>query len=343
MSYEVNFSFNDNKERHNKESVSKENNNKEIHSKESISIEKEAVKLSYNDKDLKNSSENNIFLDNLTSIKDSLPENDIFLDKLTSIKDSLPENDIFLDNLTSIKDSLPENVKFAFSPLSRELENTCAIIYKKVITFFNNPNNNLEYGLLVVYVMEVVETYKLTSNDKYIIAIRCIIEILKETDGLKIPKDSINDLIISIHGSIESVIQLTKGETLNRNIKGLDIIEDVYVTRRAIERIIEYIEQKKYNLQQILENVFLIVTQIMYIVGSYSFLNGSQKKDIVIEVIRIILTKYKETNTGNHVQLTFIQSVMDSIPSLIDTFVSVSDGNFNINVKKYCVSCFVCC
>ena len=269
-----------------------------------------------------------------------------FDDTKDSINDlkNLSENTIILDNLTSIKNSIPENVKFAFDPLSRELENTCAIIYNKVSTFFNNPDNNLEYGLVVVHVMKVVETYKLISNNKYIIAVRCIIKILKEKGSLKILKDSINDLIIiTIPGTIESIIQLTKGEPLNRNIKGLDIVESTYVNKRAIERIIEYIEEKKYNLQQILENVFLIVTQIMYIVGSYPSLSGSQKKDITVDVIRLIISKYKETNTGNKVHSTFIQTIMDTVPSLIDTFVSVSGGTFNINIKKYYVPCFICC
>jgi hypothetical protein len=269
-----------------------------------------------------------------------------FDDTKDSINDlkNLSENTIILDNLTSIKNSIPENVKFAFDPLSRELENTCAIIYNKVSTFFNNPDNNLEYGLVVVHVMKVVETYKLISNNKYIIAVRCIIKILKETGSLKILKDSINDLIIiTIPGTIKSIIQLTKGEPLNRNIKGLDIFESTYVNKRAIEKIIKYIEEKKYNLQQILENVFVIVTQIMYIVGSYPSLSGSQKKDITVDVIRLIISKYKETNTGNKVHSTFIQTIMDTVPSLIDTFVSVSGGTFNINIKKYYVPCFICC
>lgn len=247
------------------------------------------------------------------------------------------------EELKLLKDDLPKNVKFSLEPLSRELEDACANIHSLINIFFNQPNSDLEYGLLVVKVMEFVENMQnLKSKDKYTVAVRCIIEVIKETD--KIPEDTKNDLIMTIPGSIEAVIQLTKGEPLNRNIKGLDIVESAYVTKRAVERIIEFIRQKNYNLQGILENVFMIVTQIMYIVGSYPSLSGQQKKDIVINVIRQIITKYRETDTGKKVPEPFVQIVLDSVPSLIDTLVDVSDGKFDINkVKKCFAKCFPCC
>lgn len=240
-------------------------------------------------------------------------------------------------------DDLPDNVKFALQPLSRELEDACANIYSLIQTFFNQSSNSLEYGLLVVKVMEFVESLeKLSSKDKYTVATRCIIEVIIESDSIF--KDTKDDLITTIPGSIEAIIQLTKGESLNRNVKGLDIVESTYVTKRAVERIVEFIQQKNYNLQEILENVFLIVTQIMYIVGSYPSLSGRQKKDIVIDVIKQIITKYKDTETGKKIPDHFVKMVLHSVPSLVDTLVSVSEGKFNINnMKKYFTICFPCC
>ena len=246
------------------------------------------------------------------------------------------------NELKLTKDTLPENVKFALEPLSRELENKCANIHSFIKKFFNESNNNLEYGLLVIKVMEFVENLgKLKSKDKYTIATRCIIEII--IDANSIPEDTKNDLITTIPGSIEAVIQLTKGEPVNKNIKGHDIVESTYVTKRSVERILEFIKQKNYNLQGILENVFMIVTQIMYIVGSYPSLSGQQKKDIVIDVIRKVVTKYRETKTYKKVPDDFVQIVLDSVPTLIDTFVDVSKEKFNINnVKKCFAKCFPC-
>lgn len=249
-----------------------------------------------------------------------------------------------IDNELNItKDNLPDNVKFALEPLSRELEDTCAVVHSLINTFFKNSDNKFNYGLLVVKIMEFVESMmNLSSSDKYTIATRCIIEFIIDSES--IPKDTKDDLIITIPGSIESVIQLSKGEPLNRTIKGLDIIETAYVTKRAVERIVEFIRSKKYNLEGILQNVFLIVTQIMYIVGSYPSLSGSQKKEIVIDVIKQIITKFRDSDNGKKVPEHFIQMVLDSVPTLVNTLVSVSEGMFNINtIKKHCNKCFPCC
>lgn len=239
--------------------------------------------------------------------------------------------------LKLIKDDLPDNIKFVMEPLSVENENLCAKVNYNIALFFNKPENKLEYGLMVVKVIELVDEIKnLSGKDKYIISVRCIIEIIKETKS--IPDNIKNDLILTISGYVESVILLTKGELLNKNIKVQNMIDTLYITKRSIDRIIEFIKNKNYNLQEILENVFIIVTQIMYTVGCYPALSGSQKKTIVIDVIQNIITKYKDSN-GMRIPDSFIKMVLFSVPSIIDILVSVNEGIFNINVKKY----FKCC
>jgi hypothetical protein len=283
----------------------------------------------------------------------------IILIKLENIKIVMSKINVLHENISEDKeeslqlivDYLPDNLKFAMEPLSRELENLCAEVNNKITLFFNKPENNLEYGLLVVKVMEIIDNiktissitgYSITGYDKYIVAVRCIIEIIKETKY--IPTDIKNDLILTIPGSIEAVIQLTKGESLNRNIKGINIIESSYITKRAFERIIEFIKSKNYHLSGLLENVFMIVTQLMYIVGSYPSLTGPQKKTIVVDVIRNIITKYRDTETSKKISSTFVNMVLDLVPSIIDVLVSVSEGLFDINtVKKCCSFCIPCC
>lgn len=268
----------------------------------------------------------------------------IVMSKINVLNENISEDKE--ESLQLIVNYLPDNLKFAMEPLSRELENLCAEVNNKITLFFNKPENNLEYGLLVVKVMEIIDNIttisSITGYDKYIVAVRCIIEIIKETKY--IPSDIKNDLILTIPGSIEAVIQLTKGESLNRNIKGINIIESSYITKRAFERIIEFIKSKNYHLSELLENVFMIVTQLMYIVGSYPSLTGPQKKTIVVNVIRNIITKYRDTETGKNISSTFVNMVLDIVPSIIDVLVSVSEGLFDINtVKKYCSFCIPCC
>jgi hypothetical protein len=71
----------------------------------------------------------------------------------------------------------------------------------------------------------------------------------------------------------------------------------------------------------------------MYIVGSYPSLSGQQKKDIVVDVIRQIVTKYRDTETGKKIPDHFVKMVLDSVPSLVDILVSVSEGKFNICIN----------
>ena len=247
------------------------------------------------------------------------------------------------ENLKLIKDELPDNVKFSMEPLSRKLEDLCAQVNYNITVFFNKTENILEYGILVVKIMEYVDNIKsLSANDKYTVVVRCIIEIIKKEKSFQY--DIENYLILTILGLIEAVIQLTKGEDLNRNIKGINMVESSYVTKRSIERIIEFIKSKKYDLYGILENVFMIITQIMYIVGSYPSLSGTHKKEIVIEVIRVIITKYYDVESGMKVPDLFVKMVLDLVPSIIDTLVSVSEGVFSINKVNKCFSnCFICC
>lgn len=244
--------------------------------------------------------------------------------------------------LNDIKDKLPENLQFIFDPLSRENERLCANIYSLVKDFLKN-NNTFDYGLLVVKAMEYIDGIKkIKSKDKYKLALRCIIDFI--IDDKTISENIKIDLIKTIPGSIDSVIQLTKGEPVNRKIKDIDIVDSVYVTKRATERIVEFIRKKKYTASDIAQNTFMIISQIMYIVGNYPSLTGSQKKEIVINVSNIILHQFKETETGKQIPGGFIDTVMTYIPDVINILVDVSKGKYDINkIKKYLSCCISCC
>ena len=113
------------------------------------------------------------------------------------------------ENLKLIKDELPDNVKFSMEPLSRKLEDLCAQVNYNITVFFNKTENILEYGILVVKIMEYVDNIKsLSANDKYTVVVRCIIEIIKKEKSFQY--DIENYLILTILGLIEAVIKLKK-------------------------------------------------------------------------------------------------------------------------------------
>jgi len=251
--------------------------------------------------------------------------------------DTMNETESFIQYIT--RDKLPANLQFIFDPLSRENERLCENINLFIKNFFKESGSSIEYGLLVVNAMEHVDKIKnLKSKDKYIIVTRCVIEIIY--DDNTISEGTKYDLIKTIPGTIDAVIQLTKGEPINRNIKDIDMVDPVYITKRATERIVEYIRQKKYTVSDISENMFMIISQIMYIVGNYPSLSGNQKKEIVINVSNIILNKFKESDTGKKVPGGFIDNIIKYSPDIINILVDVSKGKYDINtIKKY----FSCC
>lgn len=244
-----------------------------------------------------------------------------------------------LDNIILLSDDVPENVRGFLEPLPRELEDVCAQVTFMVKAYFEQPESNLKYGLLVVKVMEFVEDYRdLTSQEKKTVAIRCILEMLQETPD--VPEDVKSDLMMTIPGAIESVIRLSKGESLNRDVSGAGVIESAYVVKRAFERVVRYVRDRKYGITEISSNVFMIATEIMFIVGGYPSLTGSQKKSVVTEVFTKLLKEYAKSDTGETVADHFVNSVIQTLPDVIDTLVSVANGDFSINtIVKKCGRC----
>jgi len=223
---------------------------------------------------------------------------------------------------------IPENVKFAFEPLDPKLKD----IYNKIKFTVNSIcDNKIGFIVIVITTMELLEDIKINNKQKLKIATRCIIEIIQAKEYLN------KEFIQTVPTTIQTVIDLSKGRNINREIKGLNITQKISITEQSVEKIITFIKNKNYDFKQILENIFIIITQIMVIVGKYPCLKGNQKKDIVIEVIKYIIINYKDDSVSNE----FIETIFNSVPEVIDTFIKVNDNHFNIN-KKDIISCFAC-
>jgi len=249
------------------------------------------------------------------------------------------------DKFCLLRDKVPRSLRHTLEPLTRDLEDVCAQVTSLVHAYFNQPENSLEYGLLVVKVMEFVEDYRdLTAEEKKLVATRCILELLDETPN--VPAVVKADLMVTIPGAIEAVIRMSKGEPLNREVSGAGIVESAYVVKRAFERIVQFVRDHKYEIADIATNVFLIAAEIMFVVGGFPALAGSQKKAIVIEVFTKLLTEYAKSDTGDKLEDHFVDAVLANLPTIVDTLVSVAEGKFSINtLLEKCAKCpwFVCC
>lgn len=221
---------------------------------------------------------------------------------------------------------IPENIADIFEPLTREQEALCGQIYAELENLFLPPSH-ADFGILVVRTMEIVEKQKISSEDKRKFAIRCIVEFIRDSDDFPI-SDKVY-LMRTVPASVEAIVKLTKGEPLNRDIKEARTVQTTYVTKRALTRILAYIKKNNYDIDAILENSWFITMELMYVVGGYPSLTGPQKKGIVIDVFKKIISDLEKE--GHTVNDLFLQTTLDTLPALVDTFVNVANGEYNIN------------
>lgn len=245
------------------------------------------------------------------------------------------------NNLKINRDILPYNIKDSFRPLDRKLEKICADVHFFIKSFFNEKNK-FEYALLVVKVMEFLEDIKqIKSFDKKTIAVRCIAEYILENKN--IDDDTKGDLLRIIPSSIETIINFSKTKKINTSASKVEIIESAYVTKRSIERIIEFIRKKKYNGSGFVENIFLIISQTMFIVGGYSSLSNKQKKEITIQVIKTVINEFNKKTLNNKISEHYINTLDTYLPNIIDVLYSVNNRKYNINNLSKCFDLFSCC
>ena len=83
----------------------------------------------------------------------------------------------------------------------------------------------------------------------------------------------------------------------------------------------------------------MIATNLMQIVEKYPKISGTQKKSLVIQVLKKFVIDQSDGDTENAL-LLFIDTFL---PSVIDTIISVDVKDIVINIKKGVKSFFICC
>jgi len=84
-------------------------------------------------------------------------------------------------------------------------------------------------------------------------------------------------------------------------------------------------------------NVLFIVTQLMIVVAKYNNLTGSQKKKLVIYVLRSFIKYSDDIENDTKQELLLMFDII--IPDVIDLLVTASNSKFAFKVKKSLLSC----
>ena len=87
------------------------------------------------------------------------------------------------------------------------------------------------------------------------------------------------------------------------------------------------------------DTLFQAVSDSMVMVGQIKNMRGSDKKQLVIDMLQYVLD-----NTDSGALETIEPLIKMMIPRAIDTLIDVEKGNlrFNPKIKKGLVSCFSC-
>jgi len=105
---------------------------------------------------------------------------------------------------------------------------------------------------------------------------------------------------------------------------------------RLYDEIETLIEGKKIDAGSIIS----IATLLMKTVEKYSDVNGIQKKEIVLAVLRKIVQE-KISDPDERANVLFL--VEQTVPPVIDALVAVDKGQLKIKIQKGCKSLFSCC
>jgi len=107
----------------------------------------------------------------------------------------------------------------------------------------------------------------------------------------------------------------------------------------SVDRLYESLSRIIGDKKVTTVNIVLIATNLMKIVEKYPDLHGTQKKSLVIHVLKRFVVDHLDGETESSLIL-FIDMFL---PSVIDTIIFVDKKEVSIKIKKGFKACFSCC
>ena len=113
-----------------------------------------------------------------------------------------------------------------------------------------------------------------------------------------------------------------------------------------IEDLILNLASDKLNASKLFS---LTIQLIEYLEDEYPSLKGDEKKKLLIEAFKDILSVTSHPSLSPDIKKGISTFVEDDLDTVIDSVIQVSRGDFRINeqqinfVMKYCIKLFQCC
>lgn len=256
-----------------------------------------------------------------------------------------------LNNFESESSELVKgNITKNISPsIPKELEITDKLyhIVKDDLRGFDINVSNLI--VLVTKVVEICERFKsIDGESRKTISVEVINKIVK--DDLKITdKTDLSYIEMTVDNLIETIIQSSKGH-LKLNLKAkkknphLANTPPSQIIESLIDKLKTIIKNNKYNPDTFLINIPVIIGMIMGIIEEYPNLNGVQKKNIIIQIMkRLIKEIIPSLMKVDEEQTKKMDLALNTIADTIDLLVLVGKNKIDINPEKIKRLLFCCC
>lgn len=254
--------------------------------------------------------------------------------------DKEPTNNNELSDLN--KDVLKTPQKFA-----EELDDKDSIFHN-VKDLFRGMELDLSNVMLYsARVIEMVDIFSVgTGDEKKQIVIDTLMSLISE--NLELTKEDKDFILLMVDGLIETILKTSKKEInlsskLNTKQKKVSMSVGQLVDS-LVDKCATIVKANRYKVENVIVNIPIMVGMVMSIVESYDTLSGTEKKGVVVKVIKNLLSKklpkLVKIDKSHQKKLNLVIQI---IPTIIDVLIDVSNGKYNINEKLSLLKKLFCC
>jgi hypothetical protein len=111
-------------------------------------------------------------------------------------------------------------------------------------------------------------------------------------------------------------------------------------TSSIVEELYEEIKRLLHGGKLTTSNVVVVVINLMRLVEKYSELKGHQKKQVILEAVKMLINDSND-NVEDNEQLIMLVNM--TLPSVIDVIISIDRKKIKIKIKKAWKFMLSCC
>ena len=266
-------------------------------------------------------------------------------------------NDEVFTKALNLQDKLGKVGKVAKQNFKEKLEDKQTVFHNVKDSFRGMDIDLSNVMLYLTRTIETVETFFNGSGDeKKQLVVNTIMDLLddntniepSENEFIRLVLESLIETVIKTSKKEISLTSKTDGKKKEKGkSKGKGIIELSIgqITESIIDKCVTVIKTNKYNAENIIVQIPIIIGMIMSLVENYKNLSGPEKKSVIVKVVKTLVTvkipDLIQLKKGDQDKLALIIQIL---PTIIDVLVEIANGKYNINkVASLLKRLFCCC